>query len=181
MPGHHGQGQKGKRWPPCQGQTSSRQDAEFCLMKAWSQTKTNACALYVRVGVEFLCTFACAKESGSHAPQDPVKSFLCLKTQGIQTHSWWDETGPRAYAEAELGETICSQRGDPGLFSLAFYFRNGTVLPGEPLCLTPTAPPWRTQVLFLGRTAVIFHEGSMFCMCRHWSWAQGHKETTCAS
>ena len=63
---------------------------------------------------------------------------------------------------AELGVTICSQRGDPGLFSLAFYFRNGTVKPGEPLFLASTAPPpqpWRTQVLFLGRTAVIFHEG----------------------
>ena len=35
---------------------------------------------------------------------------------------------PEQYAEAELGETVCSQRGDPGLFSLALYFRNGTVL-----------------------------------------------------
>ena len=111
VPGHHGQGQKGKRWPPCQGQTSSRQDAEFCLMKAWSQTKTNACALYVRVGVEFLCTFACAKESGSHAPQDPVKSFLCLKTQGIQTHSWWDETGPERMLKLSWAKPSAASEG----------------------------------------------------------------------
>ena len=66
---------------------------------------------------------------------------------------------PEQYAEAELGENVHRQQGNPGLFSLVFYFRNGTALLGEPLFLTPTAPLWRTQVLFLGRTAVIFHEG----------------------
>ena len=53
-------------------------------MKARSQTQTNAGALYVRVEVEFLLTFATAKESGSHAPQDPVRPLLCPVTQGIQ-------------------------------------------------------------------------------------------------
>lgn len=111
----------------------------ICLMKAKVPDPDKCRCTLCRVEAEFLLTFATAKSLGPC----PTGSREALT---VPCDTGYPGSGMKLAPEwyAELGVSICSQQGDPGLFSLAFYFRNGTVKPGEPYSSRPLPPPPRT-------------------------------------